>query len=161
MGCGVPQGSIQGVQAGNTCAVPYVAALNNHYGPNKLVPLYSVAQRWVDDTFLAAANIGVPAGLFGEYLAVELPMQGILMDQATYSWTIMNISLSADKARYWSSEPGRTLYIPTVQVLSGRTGVFWTEQTRDERLAALHLATPLPSIGDEEYLRYMGCDIRP
>ena len=31
MGAGVPQGSIQGVQAGNTCALPYVAALNTHY----------------------------------------------------------------------------------------------------------------------------------
>ena len=63
MGAGVPQGSIQGVEAGNTCAVPYVAALNNHYGPNQLVPLDSIAQRWVDDTFLAATNISVRRGL--------------------------------------------------------------------------------------------------
>ena len=76
MGAGVPQGSIQGVQAGNTCALPYVAALNTHVGPNRPVPLYSGARRWVDDTFLAAANIDVPRGLTGHALAIELPCRG-------------------------------------------------------------------------------------
>ena len=76
MGAGVPQGSIQGCQAGNTCALPYVAALNTHVGPNRPVPLYSGARRWVDDTFLAAANIDVPRGLTGHALAIELPCRG-------------------------------------------------------------------------------------
>ena len=62
MGAGVPQESIQGVQAGNTCAVPYVAALTEHCGQNCLVPLHSVAQRWVDDNFLGAAISGCPRG---------------------------------------------------------------------------------------------------
>ena len=161
MGAGVPQGSIQGVQAGNTCALPYVAALNAHYGPNRPVPSYSVAQRWVVDTFLAATNVDVPTGLTGHALAIELPMHGILVDQATYSWTIMQISLSRLKAQYWSSEPGRRLWIPTQQVLSNRTGIFWREQTPAERLAALYMAEALDPIGDKECLRYMGCDIRP
>ena len=161
MGAGVPQGSLQGVQAGNTCAVPYVAALNAHYGQNRLVPLYWVAQQWVDDTFLAAANVGVPRGLAGLDLAIELPMQGILVDQATCSWTNMQISLSRQKAQYWCSEPGCRLWIPTQQVLSTRTGIFWTEQSPAERLAALYMAEPLDLIDDKECLRYMGCDIRP
>ena len=76
-----------------------MAALNAHYGPNRLVLLYSVAQRWVDDTFLGAANVGVPGGLTGLHLAIELPMQGILVDQATHSWTIMHITLSRNKAQ--------------------------------------------------------------
>ena len=115
----------------------------------------------MDDTFLAAANISVPRGLTGKDLAVELPMQGILVDQATYSWTIMQISLSKEKAQYWSSEPGRTLWIPNEQILSTRTGIFWKHQSPEERLAALHLATALHPIGKKECLCYMGCDIWP
>ena len=103
----------------------------------------------------------MPRGLTGKDLAIELPMHGILVDQATYSWTNMQITLSRDKAPYWSLEPGRNLWIPTQQVLSTRTGIFWTEQSPADRLAALHLAEPLLPIGKEECLRYMGCDIRP
>ena len=69
----------------------------------------------------------MPSGLTGRDLAIEMPMQGILVDQATYSWTLMHINLYRDKAHYWSLEPGRSLWIPTQQVLSTRTGIFGTE----------------------------------
>ena len=71
----------------------------------------------------------------------------------------MQNSLSRDKARYWSSEPGRTLWIPTQQIVLTRTRIFRKDQSPEERLAALHLAVPLHPIRKKECLRYMGCDI--
>ena len=46
LGVGVPQGSIQGVQAGITAAVPFLATLAKNYGRSMANPMRSVAQMW-------------------------------------------------------------------------------------------------------------------
>ena len=60
LGVGVPQGSLQGLQAGITAAVPFLATLAKNYSRSITDPMRSLAQMWFDDTLMAFRAEGGP-----------------------------------------------------------------------------------------------------
>ena len=96
LGVGVPQGSIQGVQAGITAAIPFLATLAKNYGRSMANPMRSVAQMWVDDTLMAFAAEGGPRA------------QSALLDQQVYFTGILGIDIASKKVQ-WSG-PGGSRY---------------------------------------------------
>ena len=146
---GLPQGMVQGVYAGNMCALPGMVLVIKHYKRYVSSIMGTTECRWVDDTF--AATINWARGPAGDH-----PMQGVLVDRVTYDWAIHQIDNPRAKMQYWAKYREKKILNPTKEKRMERMARFWVDDTEEHRADTLEGATVTESTVVHTY---MGCTL--
>lgn len=90
---------------------------------------------WVNGVFALAVSPLKASASGGP--AVELPMQGILVDSMTHDWTTHGIDNPLSKMHLWCSDPKATIIRPSTERLEERMGRFWVTDSPAHRLYTL------------------------
>ena len=141
---GTPQGTIQGVHAGATAALPFMRFLDIAYRAHAVEPFRFPGLMWVDDTIVIVER------------GNSRPIQGVVLDQRTYYQGILRVDVPNRKIQHGSTSDPQPLLSPTPAAVAGHLGRTWATDTPDQRRDALAGA---PEIQPSSVLRYMGTDI--
>ena len=98
---GTPQGTIQGVHAGATAALPFLRYMDIAYRSSAVEPFRFPGLMWVDDTIVLLER--------GD----SHPIQGVLLDQRVYYQGILRVDVPDHKIQYGSTSNPRPLRSPT------------------------------------------------
>ena len=141
---GTPQGTVQGVHAGATAALPFLRYMDIAYRSSAVEPFRFPGLMWVDDTIVLLER--------GD----SHPIQGVLLDQRVYYQGILRVDVLDRKIQHGSTSDPRPLRSPTPAAVARHLGRAWVTSTPDQRREALAGA---PEIQPSRVLRYMGTDI--
>ena len=141
---GTPQGTVQGVHAGATAALPFLRYMDIAYRSSAVEPFRFPGLMWVDDTIVLLER--------GD----SHPIQGVLLDQRVYYQGILRVDVPDRKIQHGSTSDPRPLRSPTPAAVARHLGRAWVTSTPDQRREALAGA---PEIQPSRVLRYMGTDI--
>ena len=103
---GAPQATVQGCHVGNTCAMPLIYMLNKNCSSHSADILHSVLLHYMDD------GISIVNEEPEEGVVIPHPVQGILVDAATYSTGIHEIEIPAVKLQYYTNGSNKSVYFP-------------------------------------------------
>ena len=141
---GTPQGTIHGLHAGATAALPFLRFMDIAHRSSAVEPFRFPGLMWGDDTIVRLE--------WGD----SRPIQGVLLDKWIYYQGIMRVDLPDRKIQHgWTSDP-RPQRSPTPAAVARHLGRTWVTSTPDQRREALAEA---PEIQRSGVLRYMGTDI--
>ena len=115
MGKGVPQGSVQGVHAAITAAIPITSLIRDCYGAATAEPMGAPSQMWVDDTVVMLQR------------DPDYPLQGTLVDQQAYFEWVMRVALAVKKMQYATTGKPQTLLFITPEKAREMAGVPWMQ----------------------------------
>ena len=141
---GTPQGTVQGVHAGATAALPFLRYMDIAYRSSAVEPFRFPGLMWVDDTIVLLER------------GYSHPIQGVLLDQRVYYQGILRMDVPDRKIQHGSTSDPRPLRSPTPAAVARHLGRAWVTSTPDQRREALAGA---PEIQPSRVLRYMGTDI--
>ena len=139
-----PQGTIQGVHAGATAALPFLRFMDIAYRAFAVEPFRFSGFMWVDDTIVLLER--------GD----SRPIQGVLLDQRTYYQGILRADVPSRKIQHGSTSDPQPLRSPPSAAVARHVGRAWVTDTPGQREEAL---TGAPDIQPSRVLRYMGADI--
>ena len=141
---GTPQGTIQGVHAGATAALPFLRFMDIAYRAFAVEPFRFPGLMWMDDTIVLLER--------GD----ARPIQGALLDQRTYYHGIMRVDVPDHKTQHGSTSHPQPLRSPTPTAVARHVGCAWVTDSPEQREEALAGA---PETQPSRVLRYMGTDI--
>ena len=141
---GTPQGTIQGVHAGATTALPFLRFMNIAYRAFAVEPFRFAGLMWVDDTIVLLEQ--------GDTRLI----QGVLLDQRTYYQGILRVDVPDRIIQHGSVSDPQPLRSPTLAAVARHVGHTWATDSPEQREEAL---TGAVEIQPCRVLRYMGTDI--
>ena len=114
---GTPQGTIQGVHAGATAALPFLRFMDMAYRSSAVEPFRFPGLMWVGDTIVLLER--------GD----SRPIQGVLLDQRTYYQGILRVDVPDRKIQHGSTSDPRPLRLPTPAAVARHLGRTWVTST--------------------------------
>ena len=141
---GTPQGTIQGVHAGATAALPLLRFMDIAYRASAVQPFRFPGLMWVDDTIVLLER--------GD----TRPIQGVLVDQRTYYQGIPPVDVPDRKIQHGLTSDPQPLRSPTPVAVAQHVCRAWVTDSPEQQEEALAGA---PEIQPSRVLRYMGTDI--
>ena len=116
---GTPQGTIQGVHAGATVALPFLQFMDMAYRSSAVEPFRFPGLMWVDDTIVLLER--------GD----SRPIQGVLLDQRPYYQGILRVDVPDRKIQHGLTSDPRPLRSPTPVAVARHLGRTWVTSTPD------------------------------
>ena len=141
---GSPQGTIQGVHAGATAALPFLCFMDIAYRTHAVEPFRFPGLMWVDDTIVILER------------GNSRPMQEFLLDQRTHYQGILRVDVPDRKIQHGSTSEPQPLRSPTRTTVARHLGRTWVTDTPEQRQEA---PAGAQEIQPWKVLRYMGTDI--
>ena len=122
---GTPQGTIHGVHAGATAALPFLRFMDIAYRAFALEPFRFPGLMCVHNTMVLLER-----GDAG-------PIQGVLLDQRTYYQGILRVDVPDRKIQHGSTSDPQTLRSPIPAAVAWHVGRAWVTDSPEQREEAL------------------------